>query len=131
MTSYSQVDTLMSLNDEFKESLCNNLAVAGIENIISTDQSEIWTLLDQQEPENYNYELDAHTDVIEKATTQISEDLFKRINIGFEPFIELVEINDGCNSFWNQFSLLPLTLISRSIDEFNDLMQNILEGLEN
>jgi len=26
---------------------------------------------------------------------------------------------------------LPLILISRSIDEFNDLMQNILEGLEN
>ena len=37
----------MSLNDEFKKSLCNHLAVAGVENVISTDETEIWTLLDQ------------------------------------------------------------------------------------
>ena len=121
----------MSLNNELKESLCNHLAVAGVENVISTDATEIWTLLDLPKPENYDYEADAHTDIVEKATSQISKDLINKIKIGFEPFIEFVEENDGFHAFWNQFSLLPLILLPTKIDEFNDLMQKILEGLEN
>ena len=131
MQKYTQVDSLMSMKNELKESLCNHLAVAGVENVISTDATEIWTLLDLPEPENYNYEADSHTDIIEKATTQISKDLINKINIGFKPFIEFVEENDGFHEFWNQFSLLPLILLPTKIDEFNNLMQKILEGLEN
>ena len=131
MQNYTQVDSLMSMKNELKESLCNHLAVAGVENVISTDATEIWTLLDLPEPENYNYEADSHTDIIEKATTQISKDLISKINIGFKPFIEFVEENDGFHAFWNQFSLLPLVLLPTKINEFNDLMQKILEGLEN
>ena len=81
MQNYTQVDSLMSMNNELKESLCNHLAVAGVENVISTDATEIWTLLDLPEPENYDYEADSHTDIIEKATTQISKDLINKINI--------------------------------------------------
>ena len=131
MQNYSQIDSLMSMKNELKESLCNHLAVAGVENVISTDETEIWTLLDQPEPEDYNYEADSHTEIIEKATTQISTNLINRINIGFEPFIEFVEENDGFHAFWNQFSLLPITILPSAIDEFNDLMQKILEGLQN
>ena len=94
MQNYTQVDSLMSMENEIKVSLCNHLAVAGVENVISTD-------------------------------------LINRINLGFEPFIEFVEENDGFHAFWNQFSLLPLILLPTKIDEFNDLMQKILEGLEN
>ena len=39
--------------------------------------------------------------------------------------------NDGLHAFWSQFSLLPLTFLPSGIDEFNDLMQKILEGVEN
>ena len=131
MQNYTQVDSLMSMKNEIKESLCNHLAVAGIENVISTDATEIWTLLDLPKPDNYNYESDSHTDIIEKATTKLSTDLINKINVGFEPFIEFVEENDGFRAFWNQFSLLPLILLPTKIDEFNDLMQKILEGLEN
>ena len=122
MQNYTQVDSLMSMKNEIKESLCNHLAVAG---------AEIWTLLDLQAPDNYDYESDSHTDTIEKATTKLSTDLINKINVGFEPFIEFVEENDGFHEFWNQFSLLPLILLPTKIDEFNDLMQKILEGLEN
>ena len=41
----------MNMNDELKESLCNHLAVAGVENVISKDATEIWTLLDLPSPE--------------------------------------------------------------------------------
>ena len=94
MQNYTQVDSLMSMKNEIKESLCNHLAVAGIENVISTDATEIWTLLDIPEPDNYDYESDSHTDIIEKATTKLSTDLINKINVGFEPFIEFVEEND-------------------------------------
>ena len=75
MQNYTQVDSLMSMNNELKESLCNHLAVAGVENVISTDATEIWTLLDLPEPENYDYEADSHTDIIEKAS-----ELFEKCN---------------------------------------------------
>ena len=130
MQNYTQIDSLMSMKNELKESLCNHLAVAGVENVISKDATEIWTLLDLPEPENYDYDADAHTDIIEKATTQISKDLINKINIGFETFIEFVEENDGFHAFWNQFSLLPLIILPTKINEFNDLMQKILEGIE-
>ena len=130
MQNYTQIDSLMSMKNELKESLCNHLAVAGVENVISKDATEIWTLLDLPEPENYDYNADAHTDIIEKATTQISKDLINKINIGFETFIEFVEENDGFHAFWNQFSLLPLIILPTKINEFNDLMQKILEGIE-
>ena len=131
MKNYTQVDSLMSMKNELKESLCNHLAVAGVENVISSDVTEIWTLLGLPEPDNYDYESDSHTDIIEKATSHISKDLINKINVGFEPFIEYVEENDGFHAFWNQFSLLPLILLPTAIDEFNDLMQKILEGIEN
>ena len=121
----------MNLNDELKKSLCNHLAVAGVENVISTDETEIWTLLDQSEPANYDYESASHTDFIEKASSQIGLDLITKLNLGFEPFIEFINENDGLLAFWSQFSLLPLTFLPSGIDEFNDLMQKILEGLEN
>ena len=130
MQNYTQIDSLMSMKNELKESLCIHLAVAGVENVISKDATEIWTLLDLPEPENYDYNADAHTDIIEKATTQISKDLINKINIGFETFIEFVEENDGFHAFWNQFSLLPLIILPTKINEFNDLMQKILEGIE-
>ena len=131
MNNYSQVNEFMSLNDELKKSLCNHLAVAGVENVISTDETEIWTLLDQSEPANYDYESASHTDFIEKASSQIGLDLITKLNLGFEPFIEFINENDGLHAFWSQFSLLPLTFLPSGIDEFNDLMQKILEGLEN
>ena len=131
MQNYTQVDSLMSMKNELKESLCNHLAVAGVENVISTDETEVWTLLDLPEPANYDYEADSHTDIIEKATTKISIDLIDKIHTGFEPFIEFVEENDGFHAFWNQFSLLPIVLLPSAIDEFNVLMQKILEGIEN
>ena len=34
MQNYTQVDSLMSMKNELKESLCNHLAVAGVENVI-------------------------------------------------------------------------------------------------
>ena len=131
MNNYSQVNAFMNLNDELKKSLCNHLAVAGVENVISTDETEIWTLLDQSEPANYDYESASHTDFIEKASSQIGLDLITKLNLGFEPFIEFINENDGLYAFWSQFSLLPLTFLPSGIDEFNDLMQKILEGLEN
>ena len=121
----------MSMKKEFKESLCNHIAVAGVENVISKDNTEIWTLLGQSEPSNYNYESDSHTDIIEKATTKLSLDLINKINLGFDPFIKFVEENDGFYAFWTQFSLLPIVLLPSNIDEFNVLLQKILEGLEN
>jgi hypothetical protein len=123
MQNYTQVDSLMSMKNELKESLCNHLAVAGVENVISTDETEVWTLLDLPEPANYDYEADSHT--------KISTDLIDKIHTGFEPFIEFVEENDGFHAFWNQFSLLPIVLLPTAIDEFNGLMQKILEGIEN
>ena len=107
MKNYTQVDSLMSMKNELKESLCNHLAVAGVENVISSDVTEIWTLLGLPEPDNYDYESDSHTDIIEKATSQISKDLINKINLGFEPFIEFVE-NDGFHAFGINFPFYPL-----------------------
>ena len=57
-----------NLDYEIKEAICNSIAVAGIESVIGTDQSEVWTVLGEDEPDNYDYESDEHTEVIERAT---------------------------------------------------------------
>ena len=69
MQNYTQADSLMSLKNEIKESLCNHLAVAGIENVISTDATEIWTLLDLPKPDDYDYEFDNDLTIIITTTT--------------------------------------------------------------
>ena len=55
-----------NLEDEIKEAICNSIAVAGIESVIGTDESEVWTVLGEDEPDNYDYESDEHTEVIER-----------------------------------------------------------------
>ena len=113
-----------NLRDDLKEALCNSMAVAGIENVIGTDQSEVWTVLGEAEPDEYDYEADEHTEVIERATNFLANELLESLNSGFQTFIEQVELNDGYDSFWMNFCQLEQT---NDIDEFNDGLQNVLE----
>ena len=115
-----------NLEDEIKEAICNSLAVAGIESVIGTDKTEVWTVLGEDEPDNYDYESDEHSEVIERATQFLSNELLENLNDGFQSFMEQIELNDGYNSFWMKFCDLEQT---SDIDELNDGLQNVLEEI--
>ena len=40
--------------------------------VFETDESEAWTVLGKDEPDNYDYESDEHTEVIERAMSYCS-----------------------------------------------------------
>ena len=63
------------LGNDFKEALCGAMAVAGIEDVIGTDIREVWTVLGEEEPDGYDYDADEHTDVIERATNFLADEL--------------------------------------------------------
>ena len=115
-----------NLEDEIKEAICNSLAVAGIESVIGTDETEVWTVLGEDEPDNYDYESDEHSEVIERATQFLSNELLENLNDGFQSFLEQIELNDGCDNFWINFCDLEIT---SDIDELNDGLQNVLEEI--
>ena len=114
------------LPQEFKIKLCNSLAVAAVEDIIGTDSSEIWTLLGEEEPEDYDYDSDEHTDVIERATNSVSSELLSTLSANFEIFVEKIEEQDGLDSFWTCFLEKDQT---DDIDEFMSLLQEVLEEI--
>ena len=115
-----------NLGDEIKEAICNSLAVAGIESVIGTDETEVWTVLGEDEPDNYDYESDEHSEVIERATQFLSNELLENLNDGFQSFLEQIELNDGYDNFWINFCDLEIT---SDIDELNDGLQNVLEEI--
>ena len=114
------------LSDEFKEALCNSLAVAGIEDVIGRDPSEVWTVLGEDQPSGYNYESDEHTDIIEKAGNLLSNELLESLAEGIDIFEEKINENRGYISFWELFLELDQT---DDIDEFNEALYNILEEI--
>ena len=117
---------LEELSDEFKEALCNSLAVAGIEDVIGRDPSEVWTVLGEDQPSGYNYDSDEHTDIIEKAGNLLSNELLESLAKGIDIFEEKINENRGYISFWELFLELDQT---DDIDEFNEALQNILEEI--
>jgi len=114
------------LSDEFKEALCNSLAVAGIEDVIGRDPSEVWTVLGEDQPSGYNYDSDEHTDIIEKAGNLLSNELLESLAEGIDIFEEKINENRGYISFWELFLELDQT---DDIDEFNEALYNILEEI--
>ena len=114
------------LADDFKEALCNSMAIAGIENVMGTDQSEVWTVLGEEEPDGYDYEADEHTDVIERATNFLANELRESLDITYGSFIDQLQLNDAYGTFWMHFCDLKQT---NDIDKFNDGLQNILEKI--
>ena len=114
------------LSDEFKEALCNSLAVAGIEDVIGRDPSEVWTVLGEDQPSGYDNESDEHTDIIEKAGNLLSNELLESLAEGIDIFEEKINENRGYISFWELFLELDQT---DDIDEFNEALYNILEEI--
>ena len=124
--SYLEVD-LGALAPDFKEALSNSFAVAAIEDVIGIDQSEVWTVLGEQEPNDYDYDADEHSNVIEKATAVIATELLEALSGGTADFLEKIDENDGLDKCWTQFKYqTPVD----SIDAFNELLQFVLEQLD-
>tara|TARA_Y100000589_G_scaffold297305_1_gene305016 strand:- start:1334 stop:1741 length:408 start_codon:yes stop_codon:yes gene_type:complete len=114
------------LGNDFKEALCGATAVAGIEDVIGSDMREVWTVLGEEEPDGYDYDADEHTDVIERATNFLADELLESLNKSFSAFCKQILLNDGYETFWVNFGLLEVT---SDIEEFNEGLQKVLEEI--
>ena len=128
MTKASEytLDVLSNLPQGCSELLCDNLAVAGIEDVISRDQAEVWTILGQLEPDEYDYEEDSHTETVEKAPSILAAELRAGLESSHTEFEYLIHLNRGYLSFWN---LLLDAEIPSTLDEYSDALQRILEEI--
>ena len=81
-------------------------------------------ILEEDEPEGYDYESEKHYEVIERATNLLSNTLLKSLNDDFKFFKKQIGGTLGCDSFWLNFCDFQQT---NDINEFNEILQNILE----
>ena len=115
-----------SLEPEQLELLFNALAVAGIEDVVSRDQSEVWTLLGEDEPDDYDYNTDSHSEIIERATGTLAQDLDEAYQISYESFDSKIQENRGYWKFWQRLSGEEF---GRDIDSFSEALDRVLEDI--
>lgn len=115
-----------SLESDYLELLFGALAIAGVEDVVNRDQSEVWTLLGESEPDNYDYGADSHTEVMEKATATLADNLGEAYQLSHEAFDSMIQENKGYYRFWQKFSEEDL---DGDIDSFSDLLDRILEDI--
>lgn len=106
--------------------ICGSLAVAAVEDIIGTDQSEVWTALRQEEPESHEYEANEYTDIIEKSTNLVSSEFLNTLSSDIAQNLAKREEQDGLDSFWMCF--LEKDQID-DLDQFTDLLKEVLEEI--
>ena len=115
-----------SLGRDYLDLLFNALAVAGVEDVISRDQSEVWSLLGENEPQEYDYFADSHSEIIERATILLSQELDEAFQSSHEQFDSLLQDNRGYLRFWEKFADEEINV---DIDSFSEALDQILEDI--
>lgn len=119
-------ELIASLEPDSLELLFNALAVAGVEDVVSRDQTEVWTLLGEDEPQDYDYTADSHSETIERATSILAQELGEAFQSSHERFDSMVQVNRGCLRFWEKLADEDIDV---DIDSFSEALDRILEDI--
>lgn len=119
-------ELIASLEPDSLELLFNSLAVVGVEGVVSKDQSEVWTILGEDEPQDYDYNADSHSETIERATSMLAQELGAAFQSSHEQFDSMVQGNKGYLRFWE---ILADEDIDVDIDSFSEALDRILEDI--
>lgn len=119
-------ELIATLEPDILQLIFNSLAVAGVEDVIGRDQSEVWTLLGEDEPQGYDYGDDSHTEIIERATGMLAQELGDAFHSDYEKFDTLIHSNDGYLMFWEKLMHEDIDI---DIDSFSEALDRILEDI--